>query len=194
MSDLQAGLISKSEVEQARTPKYPAITCPTCFRTSHHPMDVAERYCSACGRFHAEMGTATRTPAPRRTEEYPDRAELAALQLLPVEDHYFLARLMTIEGCENVKPLPGRRYAALRRYGFTTAIITGRLNDVTGFDNRWCYHDHGTAAGALAHWNGVGEPVGWHRHPATGRRLAESLDCYDDNDNHVPPGELYVRG
>jgi hypothetical protein len=29
-----------------------SFTCPDCGRTSHHPMDVTNRYCGACHRFH----------------------------------------------------------------------------------------------------------------------------------------------
>jgi len=28
------------------------FTCPDCGRTSHHPMDVLNRYCGACHVFH----------------------------------------------------------------------------------------------------------------------------------------------
>lgn len=35
---------------------------------------------------------------------------------------------------------------------------------------RWCFHDHDAAWRAVLGWNGVGDPEGWYRHPATGRR------------------------
>jgi hypothetical protein len=31
------------------------ITCPQCGRTSHHPDDVRERYCSNCHQYHSDM-------------------------------------------------------------------------------------------------------------------------------------------
>ncbi len=31
-----------------------SFTCPDCGRTSHHPMDVLNRYCGACHKFHPE--------------------------------------------------------------------------------------------------------------------------------------------
>jgi hypothetical protein len=33
-----------------------SITCLVCGRTSHHPRDVAERYCGHCHRFHDDHG------------------------------------------------------------------------------------------------------------------------------------------
>jgi len=30
-------------------PEQPRFTCPYCRRVSHHPQDVANRYCSCCG-------------------------------------------------------------------------------------------------------------------------------------------------
>lgn len=29
--------------------KPPAFVCPLCKRRSYHPVDIAERYCAACG-------------------------------------------------------------------------------------------------------------------------------------------------
>jgi hypothetical protein len=29
-----------------------SITCHTCWRTSHNPNDVQERYCAHCSKFH----------------------------------------------------------------------------------------------------------------------------------------------
>lgn len=36
-------------------PEPESITCPQCGRTSFHPVDVRERYCGACHRFHDQM-------------------------------------------------------------------------------------------------------------------------------------------
>jgi hypothetical protein len=33
------------------------ITCPLCGRTSWHPMDVKERYCGACHKWHDQFTT-----------------------------------------------------------------------------------------------------------------------------------------
>lgn len=69
--------------------------------------------------------------------------------------------------------LPGRRYAVLSPLLFTTAIITGDLGDDYGFDNRWCYDNGYLAGAALVEWGKrdfEDEPIGWHRHPNSGRR------------------------
>lgn len=93
------------------------------------------------------------------------------------------------------KPIGGGRYAALCRYMYTTAIVTGRIGDMTSLDDRWCYHSPASAWAALDAWDGTGEPAGWHRHPASGRRV--SLDANEmDEDGHVvgAVGVPYVRG
>lgn len=54
---------------------------------------------------------------------------------------------------------------------FTYAIITG-INPY-GYEDRWCYSSYAKAKEALEAWDGEGEPTGWHRHPATGRRIDE---------------------
>jgi hypothetical protein len=43
------------------------------------------------------------------------------------------------------------------------------LNEI-GYEDRYCYNDLAGALTAFAGWNGEGEPMGWHRHPTTGRR------------------------
>lgn len=92
------------------------------------------------------------------------------------------------------KRMGGRRYAAVLRFAFTVGIITGRIGDRVGYDDRWCYRNHTSAKRALDAWDGKDEPAGWHRHPASGRRLAETDDCYDDHGKLVPIGAMYVRG
>ena len=55
---------------------------------------------------------------------------------------------------------------------YTSAIITGPVGVAT-YDDRWCYHDARAALDAARAWGGPwngGEPDGWHRHAATGRR------------------------
>lgn len=91
------------------------------------------------------------------------------------------------------RPLGGGRYATIARFTFTCAIITGRIGDMTGYENRWCYHDQRSAQAALDAWDGTGEPAGWHKHPATGRRRCETFGEYDADGNEVPIGALYVR-
>lgn len=43
------------------------------------------------------------------------------------------------------------------------------------FDDLWCYQAHQADAAwtAALGWDGEGEPEGWYRHPATGRRRSD---------------------
>jgi hypothetical protein len=70
----------------------------------------------------------------------------------------------------NARRLPDGRYAAIYPLIYTHRIITVRAGDFMSYDDGWCYHDHGSAKAALDAWDGTGEPEGWHRHPASGRR------------------------
>lgn len=75
------------------------------------------------------------------------------------------------QGYTDVTLLPdGVRWAAVKQFMFTYAICVGKLHDQTSYDDRWCYYGKDTAAQALNAWKGIGEPDGWHRHPASGRR------------------------
>lgn len=74
-------------------------------------------------------------------------------------------------GYKHIRLMPDGRWAAVYPLLFTAAVIVGRVGDKVGFDDRWCYHDAAAACLALAAWDGCGEPQGWHRHPATGRRV-----------------------
>lgn len=105
----------------------------------------------------------------------------------------FLEWLVTDCGYCFVKVIGGGRYVAIVRYGFTHAIIVGRIGDMTGFDDRWCYHDRAGAEDAMDAWDCTGEPEGWHRHPGSGRRRCEGPGEYDDDHNEVPIGATYVR-
>lgn len=66
------------------------------------------------------------------------------------------------------------RNAALCGLLYTWAILADL--DEIGYGDRWCYETRADALRALNEWGGEGEPSGWHRHPATGRR-------YDENGN-----------
>jgi len=73
------------------------------------------------------------------------------------------------------KPLVERpgHWACIMPLIYTHAIIVGRFGEPDRYDDRWCYHGREAAAAALEKWNGAGEPEGWHRHPASGRRRRE---------------------
>lgn len=95
-------------------------------------------------------------------------------------------------GYLGAKILPGDRYAALAPMLFTTAIIVGQVGDTDAYDDRWCYEEPVPALLALQAWDGEGEPVGWHRHPRSGRRVARTGNEVDENGRMVPAGQVYV--
>lgn len=68
------------------------------------------------------------------------------------------------------RPIGNGLYAAINPLIFTHAIIIGKIGDRCGIDDRWCYESYEKALAALTAWDGIGEPQGWHRHPASGRR------------------------
>ncbi len=66
--------------------------------------------------------------------------------------------------------LPDGRIGFLIQMAFTWRLCIGFEDDHFGHDDGWCYHDLSSSLAALAEWDGIGEPSGWHRHPASGRR------------------------
>lgn len=66
------------------------------------------------------------------------------------------------------------KFDAIYPLAFTYAIITGKAGNVLSFEDRWCYQTYEAAKNALDAWDGTGEPKGWHRHPASGRRVDEN--------------------
>jgi hypothetical protein len=67
-------------------------------------------------------------------------------------------------------------WVAITPFLFTHAIVKGKINDFWGYDDRWCYHSYNSAKEALDKWSFDGEPEGWHRHPASGRRRTTKED------------------
>jgi hypothetical protein len=97
---------------------------------------------------------------------------LSAIEIPSLEDLEFLQYLICDCGYLGFKPLPGRRYAAVVPFNYTTSIVDGRMGDRAGYDRRWCYHTADQAERALDAWNGAPgtEPEGWHRALHDGRR------------------------
>lgn len=66
------------------------------------------------------------------------------------------------------------RWVAVAPFAYTHAIIVGdQATYDLGYEDRWCYQTYEEARIGLVSWmrvDGAGEPQGWHRHPATGRR------------------------
>jgi hypothetical protein len=64
-------------------------------------------------------------------------------------------------------------YVALHRLMFHWTMLIGLIDDETGYDDRYCYDTEQRAMDAVAEWcerGWQGEPIGWHRHPPSGRR------------------------
>lgn len=70
-----------------------------------------------------------------------------------------------------VRLLPDGRIAWIHRLNFTYAILVAPIN-AECYEDRWCYHTEARAMLELERWNAGAEkePVGWHRHPPSGRR------------------------
>jgi hypothetical protein len=74
-------------------------------------------------------------------------------------------------GYSDYTVLPNQRDAAILKLAFTHAIVADL--EPWGHGDRWCYSSYAAALMGLNEWaarGGEGEPIGWHRHPDTGRR------------------------
>lgn len=96
-----------------------------------------------------------------------------ATELATMEELAWLADMSERNGYFVPCPMGGGKWAGLHRFAFTVAIIVGEMHDDYGYSDRFCF-DHATVAlAALLEWkarNFDGEPIGWHRHPDSGRR------------------------
>ncbi|HDZ51431.1 hypothetical protein LCGC14_0113010 [marine sediment metagenome] len=98
---------------------------------------------------------------------------MTADALTQAQNATFLHWLENDANYTNVRALNKTHYAAIMPLMFTHAIITGRIGNKAMYEDRWCYAGYDKAVAALEAWDGIGEPEGWHRHPATGRRREE---------------------
>ena len=103
------------------------------------------------------------------------RRESAAFVFLMTDDKklktlQFLHWLKDDCGYLDIRLINQETYIAIIKFMFTAAIIRGRVGNHGDYDDRWCYHNVEAARSAIAQWDGIGEPKGWHRHPMTGRR------------------------
>lgn len=67
-------------------------------------------------------------------------------------------------------------------------LYGGRLgvapaDDPLYYEDVWDFLSLDAAVAALLSWDGTGEPIGWHRHPRTGRRRPDG----DPAREHVHP-------
>lgn len=88
----------------------------------------------------------------------------------------------------------GVRFAAVMPLLYTAAIVVGEVGDEDSILDRWCYASPRTAGFALELWDGTGEPLGWHRHPRSGRRVSIDPGERDEHGDAVGAvGVMYVR-
>lgn len=112
-------------------------------------------------------------------------------EILRLEDPLLreMAFLMWLksQGYLHPKPVTGGRWAAISEKMFTIAINTGEMMDFHTVNEHWCYSagDKATkmesyvlAKAAFDAWDGNGEPSGWIRHPASGRRRRDGEVIY----------------
>jgi hypothetical protein len=106
----------------------------------------------------------------------------------------FLSWLVGDCGYRSPKLLPDGRYAAIEKKLFTHAIVVGQIGNRETYEDGWCYPTFDAAKVALGAWDGQGEPTGWTRHPATGRRVSVAPDERDEAGQEVgAAGVAYVR-
>lgn len=68
-----------------------------------------------------------------------------------------------------------RHHLDVAPMAFTAAVVTTPIASPRTYEGRWCYPDVPAALAAARTWLGEGgfpggEPAGWQRHPASGRR------------------------
>jgi hypothetical protein len=73
-------------------------------------------------------------------------------------------------GYRRAKILATGNWGAIMPLMYHSAIIEGTVGGIeVGYIDRWCFTNEGVDD-AFDAWDGTAEPVGWHRHPGTGRR------------------------
>jgi hypothetical protein len=78
---------------------------------------------------------------------------------------------------ERIPSRPGW-YKALHPLLFHHMMIIGRIDDVVGYEDRWCFQDFKCGLEAFNAWDGAEgtEPEGWHKHPHSGRTRKKMPD------------------
>lgn len=69
------------------------------------------------------------------------------------------------------KVLPDGRIVEVWRMLFNLRItVSEPQNDGICWEDAWCYNAPAVCIAAFHAWDGEGEPVGWIKHPLSGRR------------------------
>lgn len=110
---------------------------------------------------------------------------------LSEQDIRYLTWLVVENGLLVPRPLGDGRWAAVLPKVFTHAIVTGQMGDLRSIDDNWCYKTRALAEAALDAWDGTGEPEGWFRHPASGRRVSTTPGDRDEAGREI--GAVGVR-
>jgi hypothetical protein len=107
---------------------------------------------------------------------------------------FTFAKFLLACGYRDIRPVSATHWVGIQPKMYTHAIVKCRIGDHTGIDDCWCYRSLRDAQAALALWDGMGEPIGWMRHPATGRRVSMTPWERDETGREVGDvGVLYVR-
>lgn len=85
--------------------------------------------------------------------------------------------------CSHAKDLGDGIYAAIKPLLFHWTMIVGEIGDKLTIATRYCYADQGKALAALILWDGEKDPIGWHRHPDSGRRRPDG----DPTQEYIEP-------
>jgi hypothetical protein len=80
-------------------------------------------------------------------------------------------------GQDDIKDLQDGTYVLFKRLLYHWTVIRGHIDDHVGYFDRWCYQTEEGARQAFIDFPDSPaasyEPLGWHRHPKTGRRRPE---------------------
>lgn len=72
--------------------------------------------------------------------------------------------------CVATEDLGDGLYAGVKPLMFHFSLILGAVGNTGSYEDHYCFPTRELAERALSLWDGRGDPVGWHRHPRTGRR------------------------
>lgn len=103
-------------------------------------------------------------PEPQIIEILPDGRRIWRV----VDLHWEV--LYTFTPDDPVRVLPDGREVAVIPWSYAGAQLSTSWGRTGFWDDTWDYRSVREAVEAAAAWDGAGEPPGWYRHPATGRR------------------------
>ena len=73
-----------------------------------------------------------------------------------------------LKGYSALKVLPDGRLVGVMKLLYHYSLHVGI--DEGGYSERYCYKDAAGCVLAMMAWDGEGDPLGWHKHPESGRR------------------------